>query len=190
MKTSLKTGVSVALLAWSAATGAAVAQQTTTPNPAPTASGQSLIGDIVVTARRREEALQRCPSQSRRLSGESLEERHIVDVAALQGAVPTLTFSGRRPNCRPERPRLCFARPALFRGAGLFIGNRPVRRPRLQISMTLRLSKCRRARKALCLARTLPAARSSFARKRQPMSLKVRSKRARAITIFRAALPL
>lgn len=54
-------------------------------------ASQAGISDIVVTARRREEALQTVPISVQAFSGETLSERNIQDATDLQKIVPALT---------------------------------------------------------------------------------------------------
>ncbi|RYD26820.1 MAG: hypothetical protein EOP89_06200 [Lysobacteraceae bacterium] len=74
------------------------AQQTTAPTatdaaspqaPAPDAEG---IGDIVVTAQRRDESLQSVPLAITAISGETLQSRGVVDISRLNEFVPGFSF--------------------------------------------------------------------------------------------------
>ena len=56
-------------------------------------SSGTTIADIVVTAQRRAEPLQKVPIAVSALSGEALESRGLASTMALQAAVPGLTFS-------------------------------------------------------------------------------------------------
>lgn len=51
------------------------------------------LGDIVVTARRREEPLQRTPVSVIALSAKDLEDRSVTNLRTLQNFVPNLTFA-------------------------------------------------------------------------------------------------
>ncbi|MFL6764145.1 MAG: TonB-dependent receptor [Sphingomicrobium sp.] len=54
---------------------------------------QTAIGDIIVTARRRPEPLQRTPVSVVALSGRDLESRSVTNLRSLQNFVPNLTFA-------------------------------------------------------------------------------------------------
>jgi iron complex outermembrane receptor protein len=60
---------------------------------APDASADGAIGDIVVTARRVSESLQRTPVAVTALSAQALERAQLTSVTQLQSAAPGLTFS-------------------------------------------------------------------------------------------------
>ncbi|SFS09423.1 TonB-dependent receptor [Sphingomonas jatrophae] len=66
---------------------------TSEAEPAPTTDG---VGDIVVTARRREESLQSVPVAITAVSGQDLETRGVRSVDDLQRAVPGLNVTGQR----------------------------------------------------------------------------------------------
>lgn len=101
MKSKFLAGASVLMMAMGASATVAHAQET------PEAESGGLIDEVLVTARRTEERLQSVPVAVTALSTEDLEERGISDVADLQGAVPTLTFSNRAPTA--GRKGLTFA---------------------------------------------------------------------------------
>ncbi len=65
-------------------------------NDAAGLTGADGIGDIVVTARRREESLQSVPLAITALSGQALEQRGLRAVDDLQRTVPGLTIGGQR----------------------------------------------------------------------------------------------
>ncbi len=71
--------------AWSAASSMGMAQDAQSGEP-------STVEDIVVTARRTEESLQRTPLAVSAFSGESLERRGATQILDLQGAVPNLNI--------------------------------------------------------------------------------------------------
>jgi iron complex outermembrane recepter protein len=68
-----------------------LAQAQTVP-PVPVAQGQSGIEEVIVTARRREENLERVPISVSALSAQQLRQRSIVTQSDLQSAVPGLTL--------------------------------------------------------------------------------------------------
>ena len=83
------------------------AQQTTAPaatdaaspqTPAPEAEG---IGDIVVTAQRRNESLQSVPLAITAISGETLKSRGVVDISRLNEFVPGFSFGQTGSDVRP-----------------------------------------------------------------------------------------
>ena len=108
MKSKLLVGASVLMAAMGASATVAHAQN------APEASTGGLIDEIIVTARRQEESQQSVPVAVTALTAEDLAQRGIADVADLQGAVPTLTFSGRSSQAGRKGLRLRSARLALF----------------------------------------------------------------------------
>ncbi|WP_040715152.1 TonB-dependent receptor [Caenibius tardaugens] len=61
------------------------------PAPAQASTSSSGLGDIVVTARRREEALQSVPISVQAFSGEALSKQNVQDANDLQKLVPALT---------------------------------------------------------------------------------------------------
>jgi iron complex outermembrane receptor protein len=73
--------------AWSAASTMAMAQ-----DAAPTQDSATALDDIVVTARRTEESLQRTPLAISAFSGETLNRQGVQQVTDLQGAVPNLNI--------------------------------------------------------------------------------------------------
>lgn len=81
MKSALLAGA-----AWSAASTLAMAQD------APAQDDATALDDIVVTARRTEESLQRTPLAISAFSGEDLENRGAQQVLDLQGSVPNLNI--------------------------------------------------------------------------------------------------
>lgn len=85
VKTALLTGA-----AWSVMSGLAMAQTApTAPAPQDEATG---LEDIVVTARRTSESLQRTPLAVSAFSGETLERNGATQVTDLQGSVPNLNL--------------------------------------------------------------------------------------------------
>lgn len=64
------------------------------PADAPEVADQSPIQDIVVTARRREERLERVPVSMAAISGDALRQQNIVVANDLQFAVPGLSVTG------------------------------------------------------------------------------------------------
>ena len=85
VKTALLTGA-----AWSVMSGLAMAQTApTAPAPQEEATG---LEDIVVTARRTSESLQRTPLAVSAFSGETLERTGATQVTDLQGSVPNLNL--------------------------------------------------------------------------------------------------
>jgi iron complex outermembrane recepter protein len=95
----------VGLIAW--VTGVTVAQaiaqtppgsptesvQTTQPRAATPQSGEDTMADIVVTAQRRSESVQKVPIAVTALNGEALQDRGDVTVASLAEEVPNLNVS-------------------------------------------------------------------------------------------------
>jgi len=77
----------LALIAGLAAGGAAPAWG----QAAASEGAESGIGDIVVTARRREESLQSVPISVQAFSGAALQQRNVLDAVDLQRLVPSLT---------------------------------------------------------------------------------------------------
>ena len=91
------------------ATGAAFAQAATTPpivlaaaDPAPggapasTAEDQSL-GEIIVTATRREESIQRVPISMQALGAEKLEQRQVTGLTDVAALLPSVSYAGIGP---------------------------------------------------------------------------------------------
>jgi len=86
----MKKFVKVALFAgaaWSAMAGMAAAQDAPAQD-----DGVTAVDDIIVTARRTEESVQRVPLSISAFSGESLEKSGAQQVTDLQGAVPNLNI--------------------------------------------------------------------------------------------------
>jgi iron complex outermembrane receptor protein len=75
----------VLMSATSLASGAAFAQQTNPP-----AAESSVIGEIIVTAQRRSESLQKVPVSLTAVTAENLERRRIDDLTAVSRAAPSL----------------------------------------------------------------------------------------------------
>ena len=80
MKTLWKS-VLLAGVAWSSISGVAYAQDT----------GDTAVDTLVVTARRREEALKDVPVAVSAISGETLEKTGAVDITTLQQSTPNAT---------------------------------------------------------------------------------------------------
>jgi iron complex outermembrane receptor protein len=74
-----------------ATTRAEAQQRTEEASKGPPA--QDELGDIIVTARRRPEALQRTPVSVIALTGRDLESRSVTNLRSLQNFVPNLTFA-------------------------------------------------------------------------------------------------
>jgi len=97
----------------------ASAQSSIAPSQSVAASDSGgLAGDIIVTARRREEALSRVPITVSALSNESLREKSIRSLDQLQQSVPGLTISSAGGSSNPtinirgqDRPNLGEAAP-------------------------------------------------------------------------------
>lgn len=85
---------SALLAATSLAATAAAAQDAGTPEPASGISGADR-PDIIVTARRREEALQDVPISVTAVSGESLARSGVSDALGLQSRVPSLSLTNQ-----------------------------------------------------------------------------------------------
>ncbi|QBX37047.1 TonB-dependent receptor [Brevundimonas sp. S30B] len=81
VKTALMAGA-----AWTALGGVAAAQS------APSDQQATTVGDIIVTARRTEESLQRTPLAISAFSGETLARQGVQQVTDIQGAVPNLNI--------------------------------------------------------------------------------------------------
>ena len=83
--------------AWTALSGAALAQDAAPRAPDLTpAQEAATVGDIVVTARRREESLQDVPVAVTAVSGEQLEARGAIDITELARSTPSLTLNAAR----------------------------------------------------------------------------------------------
>ena len=97
-----KVGIASVASLFALATATSALAQTTdpAPSPAPTASAQAeSTGDIVVTAQRRSESLQRTPVAIAVLSGVTLAKQAIVTESDLQAATPGLTIrAGQNSN--------------------------------------------------------------------------------------------
>ena len=89
--TVLALSVSATAYAQDAATDSAEPTQTAQQERA-SATNSALMGDIVVTARKREERTQDVPIAISAFSGEALEARSVVDASALADFTPNLTF--------------------------------------------------------------------------------------------------
>jgi iron complex outermembrane receptor protein len=74
-----------------ALSGAAVAQ--TAPQPAASSQGQATLGEVVVTAERRTQALQKVAIAAKVLTGKTLLENNVVTVDQLQFVTPSLTVN-------------------------------------------------------------------------------------------------
>ncbi|MDB5471153.1 MAG: TonB-dependent receptor [Caulobacter sp.] len=70
--------------------GVALAQQ----SPAPPAAGATEVGEVIVTAQRVAQSLQRVPVSVQAIGGQVLEERKLNDIIQLQTSVPSLQTSG------------------------------------------------------------------------------------------------
>ena len=101
MQLKLGLGMSAGILAIGVATAAQAQDAPLTSNPAgaPAQASEadaSALGDIVVTARRREESLQDVPVAISAVSGDALEQKGVRSVEDLRGAIPGLNISGQR----------------------------------------------------------------------------------------------
>lgn len=70
-------------------------------NAAPEVASEQGIGDIVVTAQRREENLQTVPLAITAVSGETLQQRGVTDVSRLAEFVPGFSFGQTGSDVRP-----------------------------------------------------------------------------------------
>jgi iron complex outermembrane receptor protein len=94
-------GAALCVLATMPSAGAASAQSTPdAPAPAPPAAtpGEGIAGDIVVTARRRDEQLSTVPIAITAIGSEDLVKREVVTDADLQRTVPGLTIRQTQGN--------------------------------------------------------------------------------------------
>jgi iron complex outermembrane receptor protein len=73
----------------------------TPPNAGAQTAEESAIGDIVVTAQRREESLQRVPLSITALTGEALKNANITDVNRLEQLTPGLRIARSGSDARP-----------------------------------------------------------------------------------------
>jgi outer membrane receptor protein involved in Fe transport len=71
--------------------GQAFAQTSTTP------SSDSVLGEIVVTATRRSESVQKVPIAIQALSGDTLQERQVKGLSDLVSLLPSVSFAGLGP---------------------------------------------------------------------------------------------
>ncbi len=84
-------------LAVLAALGSAGAGGVVHANPAPAEpQAEAALGEVVVTARRREESLQEVPIAVTAISGDVLEGRGVVDITGLSETVPNVTLENSR----------------------------------------------------------------------------------------------
>lgn len=88
----LNLGVTIPVIAWALASPAHAQERSADTATSDAGSGPDTTGDIVVTAQRRSESLQRTPVAVSALSGEMLQQRAIVSESDLQSAVPGLTI--------------------------------------------------------------------------------------------------
>jgi iron complex outermembrane recepter protein len=131
----MKKNVIIALLASSALSAApAFAQTATPPVDVPLAqaapqSEEAPIGDIVVTARRVSESLQRTPVAVTAVSGDALVARGVSDVSAIQQIAPNVTFNPTASNSGSSNAAVVFIRgigqsdfyPQVDPGVGIYL---------------------------------------------------------------------
>jgi iron complex outermembrane receptor protein len=86
------TGGSIIALAWGSTAAAQTAGQTGAATAAAAAATSHGLEEVVVTARRRSENLQRTPVAITALSSQTLEQRHIVSLVDVSKVAPNLTF--------------------------------------------------------------------------------------------------
>ena len=78
-----------------------LAQAAPAPTPTPTVDDQDRVTDIVVTAQRREESVQKVPLSIVAISGEQLRNQDIRDITRLEQAVPGLRIARSGAAARP-----------------------------------------------------------------------------------------
>ncbi|MDB5678291.1 TonB-dependent receptor [Sphingomonas bacterium] len=122
-----RAAVRMALLAgaaWVLAPTGAHAQETTNPPPAADANGPA-IDDIVITAQRREESLQKTPIAVTAISGEDLRAQNITSVADLARIAPSLSINASGSNAPTASVPLIYIRgigqpdPAIYSDPGV-----------------------------------------------------------------------
>ena len=82
------------------ATPTLASAQTATPSAA-AADDDSGIGEIIVTAQRREENLQDVPISVSAFGAEAIKEKGLTDISRLEGLVPGFTFGRSGVDARP-----------------------------------------------------------------------------------------
>ena len=103
----------------------AYAQQAAPAQPVTTATDQAAIGDIIVTAQRREESLQRTPVAVTAIGAQQLRDDHIVSVADLARTTPSLSISASGSNAPTAAVPIIYIRgigqpdPAIYSDPGV-----------------------------------------------------------------------
>lgn len=92
LRRTLNLAATIPAVVWVLASPALAQERGADGAPSDAGSEANPIGDIIVTAQRRSESLQRTPVAVSALSGEALQQRAIVSEADLQSAVPGLTI--------------------------------------------------------------------------------------------------
>lgn len=95
------------------AAAAAAAGEAASASPAPSASAETEVGDIVVTAQKRNERLQDVPLAVTAVSGDALANSQVNDTSTLTRAIPSLTFQ-QGPNPTNTTLRIRGVGTALF----------------------------------------------------------------------------
>ncbi len=94
----------------------------------PNGSTQTQVGEVIVTARRREESVQRVPIAISVLGGARLEQTQTFDILQLQTQVPSLQVYSLNPrntniNIRGLGTNLALANDGLESGVGFYVDN-------------------------------------------------------------------
>src|SRR5580700_9181280 len=108
-------------------TGSTASAQQTAQNESRAAQGGDL-QEIVVTAARREQFLQDAPAAINVISGDTMEELHINDIADLTSIVPGLKMDGNSPDELRLGLRGAFASsgsPGAGQAVGLYVDGVP-----------------------------------------------------------------
>src|SRR5688572_3081902 len=82
--------------AWLSAASIA-AQDVAEPNARTDAGGGGILGEVMVTARRREENLQAIPAAISAISGAQLDSSYTVNTQSLSQLVPSLYYNSGNP---------------------------------------------------------------------------------------------
>lgn len=103
----------------------AEAQQIAQAQPTPASPDTAAIGDIIVTAQRREESLQRTPVAVTAIGSQQLRDDHIVSVADLARTTPSLSISASGSNAPTAAVPIIYIRgigqpdPAIYSDPGV-----------------------------------------------------------------------
>ncbi|TAL01420.1 MAG: TonB-dependent receptor [Rhodospirillaceae bacterium] len=121
--------LSTAFLGALVAASSARSQDVKASDAAEVAGSDGLIGEIVVTARRRAESLQNTPVAVSAITGEMLNQRGAIDISAIAQSVPSVTFNTTTGNSGASNAAVVFIRgvgqddffPTIDPGVGIYL---------------------------------------------------------------------